>query len=954
MTAGIARRLKLRTSGRNGVDAVDVSADQRSLTVLLFGETPEDLCAENFRVLGGRRVTDIQVTAMSSLGTEEPDLEDRIRLTVDRPGDFSTYTLVVVDAATGGPHPCFDPRYARIDFSFKQNCPTGLDCKPEPPGPPAERPTPTIDYLAKDYASFRQLMLDRLSLTIPQWTERHVPDVGVTLVELLAYVGDQLSYRQDAVATEAYLGTARERISVRRHVRLMDYPMHDGCASRTPVHVAVTGKVELRREDYRFIALDPDVLYGRHALRERDLVANKIPQDSYEVYRPLVDGDLVLREAHNRIPLWTWGGEVRVIARGSTSATLKDDWADEKCERRLLSLEPGDLLLLEEVLGPNTGKEADADPAKRQVVRLTSVEPSVDPLYCDQPLLEVTWAAEDALTFPLCLSSRGPDCCPVEDVSLARGNVVLAEHGRPITWCDGEAEEICVPERPTETVCPPRDGFGCDDQPVEVPAYPPIGTPFRVALKRSPVTQRAAFGDHEKIAEQQADILLRIPEQVRERVRALWAAVRDGHRPTKEEIAELTLVFGPKPVRRIRKDPLSTMVRLLSDFDELLHAKLRRVRMLARRARCGVVLDDGAVAEIEQSWNDDLGHQLHPDRALFLGPAGTALRPDARTALPDVVLTDGCDTWTPRRDLLGSGPYDKHFVGELDDDGTLWLRFGDGVHGAQPEPGSTLVAHYWVGNGIAGNIGRESITRVVCRDTDAGGIRKVRNPVPARGGTDPEPLWQVRDRAPVEPRLRLLRAIVPEDYAALAGQVPGVQRAAASLRWTGSWYEAQVGLDPFSEDLLAGSSVGATAEPSEALIDAVRDHLRRYRRIGHDLLVGPAKLVPLDIELEICVHANHIASHVQEAVVLAMRAFFHPDRLTFGTPIRASALIAAAAAVPGVRGAWLTRFQRQFEPPGRELENGLLPLGDLEVAQLDNDLSRPENGVLKVNVGGGR
>src|SRR2546427_6685807 len=46
--------------------------------------------------------------------------------------------------------------------------------------------------------------------------------------ELLAYVGDYLSYQQDAVATEAYLGTARRRVSVRRHARLVDYLVHDG------------------------------------------------------------------------------------------------------------------------------------------------------------------------------------------------------------------------------------------------------------------------------------------------------------------------------------------------------------------------------------------------------------------------------------------------------------------------------------------------------------------------------------------------------------------------------------------------------------------------------------------------------------------------------------------------------------------------------------------------------
>ena len=68
---------------------------------------------------------------------------------------------------------------------------------------------------------------------MPGWKERHAPDLGVTLVEMLAYAGDQLSYYQDAVATEAYLTTARQRASVRRHSRLVDYAMHDGASART-------------------------------------------------------------------------------------------------------------------------------------------------------------------------------------------------------------------------------------------------------------------------------------------------------------------------------------------------------------------------------------------------------------------------------------------------------------------------------------------------------------------------------------------------------------------------------------------------------------------------------------------------------------------------------------------------------------------------------------------------
>ena len=133
----------------------------------------------------------------------------------------------------------------RSTVSFVVDCPSELDCVAEPGPPPPAPPGPELSYLAKDYASFRRLLFDRLAVTMPAWREEHVPDIGVTLVELLAYVGDQLSYHQDAVATEAYLDTARQRISVRRHARLVDYRMHEGCNARTWVCVDTDRDVTL-------------------------------------------------------------------------------------------------------------------------------------------------------------------------------------------------------------------------------------------------------------------------------------------------------------------------------------------------------------------------------------------------------------------------------------------------------------------------------------------------------------------------------------------------------------------------------------------------------------------------------------------------------------------------------------------------------------------------------------
>jgi hypothetical protein len=60
---------------------------------------------------------------------------------------------------------------------------------------------------------------------------------------LLAYVGDQLSYQQDAIATEAYLNSARKRVSLQRHARLVDYFVHNGTNAR--VWVQLTSEADL-------------------------------------------------------------------------------------------------------------------------------------------------------------------------------------------------------------------------------------------------------------------------------------------------------------------------------------------------------------------------------------------------------------------------------------------------------------------------------------------------------------------------------------------------------------------------------------------------------------------------------------------------------------------------------------------------------------------------------------
>ena len=994
-----------------GLDYVEVVDEQQlTLNVFFLGKAPQKIEKANVVLSGGRRIRDVQIKTVRVQRQPDPTLDDYLEVRVNKAGDFSTYTISLVNALngqpTGEPMDRFDPRYDQVTFSFKASCPTDLDCKPPCACPPPQRKQPDIDYLAKDYESFRELILDRLALIMPEWTETHSPDLGITLVELLAYAGDYLSYYQDAVATEAYLGTARQRISVRRHARLVDYLMHDGCNARAWLSI----RTGIAQRDF-----DPTQIYfitpypGAPAdkiLTPKNLVG--VDPASYEVFEPLYwngGPSITIFAAHSEILFYTWGDCECCLAPGSTSATLVDPPpppetapgspgspttpagapsagttpagtttpapaamprtpgpATQPTVRttvaaappaaaaatgngppgnvRSLQLKVGDILIFEEVLGPKTGKESDADPSHRQAVRLTKVTPRIDPLYGGPdgtPIVEIEWASEDALRFPLCISSQQPppDCGCLENVSVARGNVILVDNGL-------DTQEVLGPV-PTDSTSP-QCAKCCEPASITISAGM-----FRPVLSHRPVTFSVPLPPPCSAA----DFIRQDPRQA-----LPWISLTS---------------IPPAPTCAGTADPTQPpppcVIPPLFTFDDL-------------------------------SDPTGLAKSLHPPanpNAQFLL---AQLKPltqqelaawDGSFPLPAKLVGDLTDdlktllqTWTVKRDLLESGPGDLDFVVEVDNDNYGHLRFGDGVCGRQPDAGTLFRANYRVGNGKSGNVGAETITYIVLRNETLSGVKiQPRNPLAATGGADPEPIDDVKLFAPYAFRNQLERAITAGDYAAIAednerrleargaleaedsaictAPFTRLQRAKAALRWTGSWYTALVALDP----------AGSETADSE-LIDEVSLYLEPFRRMGYDQLVRPAQYVPLKVALTICVLPNFLRGHVEVAVLDALsnrvlpdgtRGFFHPDNLSFGDGIYVSRLLATVQAIAGVQNAMVTELERfelsepspSIDQPGEELPlNSALLLGPFEIAQLDNDPSFPENGVLLLDVRGGR
>jgi predicted phage baseplate assembly protein len=329
--------------------------------------------------------------------------------------------------------------------------------------------------------------------------------------------------------------------------------------------------------------------------------------------------------------------------------------------------------------------------------------------------------------------------------------------------------------------------------------------------------------------------------------------------------------------------------------------------------------------------------------------AAVALAQDPRDALPAVRLRLGEEEWLPQRDLLASDRFATEFVAEMEEDGTAQLRFGDDVQGKLPPAGGQFLADYRLAVGRRGNVGAGAIARVV---TNLSGIAEVRNPLPASGGSDREPLERVRQFAPQAFRQQE-RAVTEADYAAAAERHPEVQKAAATFRWTGSWYTVFVTIDR-----QGGLPVTADVE----FVQAIRDHLEQFRLAGYDLEINDPVFVPLDLALLVCVAPGYFRSDVKARLLAALgqrelpggqRGFFHPDEFTFGQPVYLSRIYQAAMAVTGVASVEVKRFHRYRHKPTGELDDGLIAPALLEIVRLDNDLNFPENGRLELELHGG-
>jgi hypothetical protein len=370
------------------------------------------------RIVGGQLADQIQVVNI----VEDPINNTVLHLTVKPIGDYSTYSLSVV-------YKNIDPIFGEIEFKFRPGC--FNICAPDWKSAPERKEDPAIDYLAKDYDSFRHTLITAMMQRVPDWQPTSEADLDQALIELFSVAADELSDYQDRVMNEAYLSTARERVSLAQHARLMDYHIHQGNQASSWLALKVKSEHSINKDFIVWAVgkkLDGQSSIVFKSRRRKD-------DDPHQV------DPLYLHPWLNEISLYTWQDSIPALSAGTTKADLKLSVSGQRpaeTVRDLIRDGKVKYLLIKEHKNPQTGETRGLDPNKRQLLRLISGadDKTKEPQAKQDPLtgewfVNVHWEEKDKLKNNYCFTVDCPDG-KVEDVALFHGNLVEVYHGSHI------------------------------------------------------------------------------------------------------------------------------------------------------------------------------------------------------------------------------------------------------------------------------------------------------------------------------------------------------------------------------------------------------------------------------------------------------------------------------------------------------------------------------------------
>ncbi|MFO1161122.1 MAG: putative baseplate assembly protein [Reyranellaceae bacterium] len=805
-----------------------------------------------------------------------------------------------------------------------------------------------IGYRIGDYAQFRASLHAALSSSalspLPLLRTRDDDDFTIGLIDAFSCSADVLTFYQERIANESWLRTSVERVSLQEMGKLVGYRLRPGVAAETWLAFAIdtppTAPPTLAPEPGNFVTGVPATLTLDKGTKVQSVPGPNEKPQTFELVEVLGDA----RAAWNAMTPWL--GEAYVLAAGDREAWLAG---------LATNLKAGDALLF-------VGSEFFADDKNDNwdFHLITAVEP--DP---PRNRTRVTWArglgAADLSSSP----PAQPFVFAMRKRSGAFGNNAPIWRSMDpdfragyVERFGGAADDGEWPHFTISTRTPGANGGSVDLDQLQSEIAADVSAD--VTRRSFAVLARGGFNRPSGPYPSGTRLELYRVTGTTEISRAEFAL---STKVTRLELSgenlesfffrrvRQTTVYSKSEIMPLGQRPVTTAVSGDRIPVEVVGADLspgRRLIVRGRKAsdRAPVVVQATLVAvhrvddqrselEITPPLADDLvrdsvvvhanvalaSHGESVTQVLGAGNAGKSFQQFELKQLPltyraaaneigaaaELTLRIGGVAWKELPTLYGAKPTDRVFALTTDEQGRLFVGFGDGLDGARlPSGVNNVQAVYRKGIGEDGNVAANSLTQLMTRPL---GLKSVANPLAAEGGTDPEPASAARRTIPLTTRT-LGRAVSVLDYEDFARAFSGIAKAQARVL-----------------NVHAGVTVAITlaAPEGEVITSAspVWQHLLAALKASGDPHVAVTLLSlqtsTFRLGIRVKVDPDYETTEVLADVEAALRAHFSFDARDLGAPVHQSDVIATAQAVPGVAAVDMTRLYGGTQPVAQTL-----------------------------------
>ncbi|HEV2851601.1 MAG TPA: putative baseplate assembly protein [Thermoanaerobaculia bacterium] len=742
-----------------------------------------------------------------------------------------------------------------------------------------------IRYRAGTFVTFRRALLSGLAdrPELREWTTRASDDYGIALLSMWAYIGDILTFYNERIANEAYLGTAVLRESAMRLAALLDYQPDPGVAAtawlsfnaekdkevRIPLGLRVQSVPGQDEKPQKFETVQPvqaQARLNRVRAFPQPLAATPLAQNAAEAL--LAPGDVP-----DLAP-----GEKLVVRLANTVE-----------EKQVEALEPRDgwtFLKWSPAVQGNDGQSLYKWTRKMRLFGHNAPATFLKPQPVAEPSTQINWTttntdfnlgAVSALNLDAVYDLKRGSWLLIAgfDFAQVRRVAAVTQSGEILGLLSGTVSHVTLEGGVLPAIADLR----------QVTVYelaemrqgnPPV--PLWNRRFADTVTGSTIYLPLDQVQGVDAGRALILDDaqgqpQVVVTTAPATAADTDG-----DGVADhLAVPFTP-PITR----PLDTWSAFI----------LGNIALSTHGEKVvNEVLGSGDASRTFQSFKLKKAPVTHvPDPKAPHGAASTL-----------EVRVDGI-RWHEVRSLFGSGPDDRVYVTRvtrIGEDDVMTVQFGDGETGARLTTGrNNVTANYRHGLGLAGRV--RAHTLIIPLDRPVG-LKGSNNPAAAEGGAEAEPLEAIRDNAPNTVRT-FDRVISLRDFEDAAREFAGVAKARAAWKWDAEERVVQL--------TVAGDGdapLGPTALADlKGYLDARRDPHRRMK------LESYAKVF-VEIEMRIEPDPDHDAEKVQQAVIQALEDFFAFDKVDLGQPVQLSDVYSVVQGVEGVIAADLDRLM--FKPP---------------------------------------